>query len=131
MYRPHMPFHAPVHSDLTDIEAVQLAGDIEPGWHAPNGGVRRPGPSRLAIYHQSWGGARTWNADINLDYPAELRPVIAGQNAQAGALTTLARVQAPGAAPRPIALADYSLQTRMIYVGGAPGTIGEDGRINR
>jgi hypothetical protein len=128
---PHMPFAAPVHNDLQDIEIVQLAGEIAPGFAAPNSGVRYPGPKRIAIYHQSWGGERVWNADINLDYPAELRPVIVGQNVQATALTTLARVAAPGAAPRPIPLADYSLQTRMVYVGGQAGTIGEDGRINR
>ena len=131
MYRPHMPFTAPVRSDLPDIEAVQLAGDIAPGWAAPNSGVRYPGPKRIAVYHQSWGGEKTYNADINLDYPAELRPIIAGQNAQAGALSTLSRVAAPGAAARPIALSDYTLQTRMVYVGGQAGTIGEDGRINR
>lgn len=130
MYRPHSPFVAPVQNDLTDIEAVQLAGNVEPGWHAPVSGVMYPGPKRIAIYHQSWGGERVWNADINLDYPPELRPIIAGQNVQAGALATLARVQAPGAAPRPIALSDYTLQTRMVYVGGQPGTIDSNGRIN-
>lgn len=130
MYRPHMPFTAPVRSDLPDVQIVQTAGEIEPGWEAPNGAIRYPGPSRLALYHQNLSGGKQWNTWANFDYPVELRGVIQGQNVQAGALSTIARVQAPGAAPRPIALGDYTLQTRMVYVGGAPGTIGEDGRIN-
>ena len=129
-YRPHMPFHAPVRADLPDVQVAQLAGDIAPGWEAPNSGVRYPGPKRVALYHQNFSGERHWNTWANFDFPPELRGVISGQNAQAGALTTLSRVPAPGAAARPIALADYTLQTRMVYIGNAPGTIGEDGRIN-
>lgn len=128
MYRPHMPFTAPVRSDLPDVEIVQRAGDIAPGWEAPNGAIRYPGPKRIALYHQNYSGQKQWNTWANFDFPPELRPVIAGQNAQAGALNTLARVQAPGAAPRPIPLQDYALNTRMVYVG-APGTIDETGRI--
>lgn len=127
MLRPHMPFTAPVHSDLPDIEIVQTAGTIQAGWEAPRSAVRRPGPSRVALYHQNWSGERVWNADINLEYPAELRDTIQGQNAQAGALSTLSRVRTPGAAARPIPLSDYTLQTRMVYTG----TIDENGRINR
>jgi len=127
MRRPDIPFRAPVKTDLEDVLIVQLAGNIQPGWHAPNDGVRRTGPRRFALYHQNWSGERVWNTGQNLDFPPELRNTIQGQNVQAGALTTLARVQAPGAAPRPIPIADYSLNTRMIYTG----TVGADGRINR
>lgn len=127
---PHMPFTAPVGADLPDVQVSQLAGDIAPGWEAPNGAIRYPGPKRIALYHQNLSGGQQWNTWANFDFPPELRGVIQGQNAQAAALTTLARVQAPGAAARPIALSDYTLQTRMIYLG-APGTIGEDGRINQ
>lgn len=114
-------------TDLEDVQIVQLAGEIQPGWHAPNDGVRRTGPRRFALYHQNWSGSRVWNTGIDLDFPPELRTTITGQNVQASALTTLARVQAPGASPRPIPLADYALNTRMTYIG----TVGPDGRINR
>lgn len=126
MRRCQMPFSAPVHNDLVDVEIVQLAGAALPGWQAPNGSVRRPGPMRLGVYHQNWSGERTWNLGQNLDYPPELRPVIQGQNAQAGALNILSRVQSPGSAPRPIPLTDYALNTRTTYIG----TIDANGRIN-
>lgn len=127
MRRACMPFRAPVYNDLVDKQIVEFSGDVAPNWQSPLSGVRRSGPMRLAVYHQNWSGARTWNTGQNLDFPPDTRAVIMNQNAQAGALTTLARVQAPGAAPRPIPLADYTLQTRMTYVG----TIDANGRINR
>lgn len=127
MRRPDIPFRAPVHTDLEDMLIVQIAGEIAPGWHAPNSGVRRPGPRRFALYHQNWSGERVWNTGMSLDFPPELRGTIQGQNGQATMLTTLARVQAPGAAVRPIPISDYTLNTRMTYVG----TIDANGRINR
>lgn len=120
-------FNAPVKSDLPDIHIVQLPGQIQPGWEAPRGAVRRPGPSRLALYHQNWSGESTWQTWCNLDFPVDTRSTIMNQAAQAGALTTLARNQAAPTAVRPIPLQDYTLQTRMTYVG----TIGADGRIYR
>lgn len=127
MRRAHMPFRVPVYNDLVDRQVVQLAGDVAPGWQAPLSAIRRSGPMRLAVYHQNWSGARTWQTWSNLDFPPEVRATIQDQNAQAGALTTLARVQAPGAAPRPIPLTDYTLNTRMTYLG----TIDANGRIVR
>lgn len=125
MSRACMPFSAPVQNDLVDREIFQTPGEIFPGWQAPRGAVRRSGPSRLAIYHQNWSGERTWQTWSDLDFPLHTRTQIHGQNVQAFALNTLARVQAPGTAPRPIPLADYTLQTRMNYVG----TIDQNGRI--
>lgn len=127
MRRPDIPFRAPVHNDLQDMLIVQLPGTNPAGWHAPDSGVRRPGPRRFALYHQNWSGERVWNSGIDLDFAPELRETIQGQNGQATMLTTLARVQAPGAAVRPIPISDYTLQTRMTYVG----TIDASGRINR
>lgn len=123
--RPDTPFYAPVKSDLPDVQTFQTGGMIPAGWQAPRGSVRRSGPSRLAVYHQNWSGEQQWQSWCSLDFPPYLRAQIQGQNAQAFALSTLKRVQAPGAQPRPIPLADYVLQTRMTYVG----TIGPDGRI--
>lgn len=125
MPRACMPFSAPVQNDLVDIEIFQTPGEIFPGWQAPRGAVRRPGPSRIAVYHQNWSGERQWQSWSDLEFPLHTRTVVSGQNVQASALNILARVQAPGTAVRPIPLADYTLQTRMTYLG----TIDQNGRI--
>lgn len=122
-----MPFRAPVASDNPDTNVNQLAGDIAPGWQPPKSGVERPGPSRLALYHQNWTGVHQWQTWCNLEFPDTTRPVIENQNAQAGALNIQSRVQNRAAAPRPIPLEQYTLPTRTVYIG----TIDANGRINQ
>lgn len=96
-----------------------------PGWQAPRGSVRHAGPRRLAVVQQNWSGEQLWATWQEPIYPPHYRDQIGGQNAQAQALLLLSRNNLRAHAPRPIPIADYTLQTRQTYVG----TIGPDGRI--
>lgn len=122
-----MPFRAPIQSDNPDTQVVQLAGDVTPGWQAPQPNVERSGPSRLALYHQNWTGVHQWQTWANFAFPDKTRAVIEHQNVQAGALNIQSRVANRAAAPRPIPLEQYTLPTRTVYIG----TIDANGRINQ